>query len=495
MQVGFAWLGTWQDTAARQLMGLSSLDIISIGAQQFLVAAGEADGGFTTYEILANGNLAVAGDVFYWTNSGTRNVRFIDAYVFEGEGFIIPSGRYDDNMTVFRLDVFGGATPTQFLTGAGTASMTMTEMVTVGTNSYLFTASTSPGLERYNITTGGVLTAPTHINDTPAVALGDVSAMISAHLKGKDFLFVASAFDAGISVFEVGAGGGLSPRFHLTPDMVGFNAISTLRTAQINERAFLLVGSAETDTLMVLRVSVGGKLNLVDSLVDKSETRFARISALEVFEHQGRTFVLAGGADDGLTLFELTYRGRLNVLGVVADQFTTTLANISDIVVNIVNGKIMVFAASASEHGFTEFELTLNPGSTFTGGDSLDTIIGSPGDDTIFGMGRNDILDGGAGNDRLVDGRGRDTLTGGSGADVFEFIQDGKRDFITDFELGIDKIDLTDYDHLYSYLDLEILSRPTGAVILIGTEKLIITSIDGHSIDPSAWGQTDFIFG
>ncbi len=494
MQVGFAVLDTRLDTAVRQLMGLSSLDIITIGTKRFLIAAGEADGGLSSYEILSDGTLVATDDVIFGLNSGTKNVRYVDAFTFEGDAYIVPSGRYDDNLSVLNFDNTGSFTPAQTLTGAGTARMTMTEMVTVGANSYLYTASTSAGLERYTITTGGTLTAATHIADTPSVSLGDISAMISATLKGHNFLFVASAFDAGITVFEVGSNGSLTNRFHLTPDMVGFNAITTLATAQIAERAFLLVGSAETDTLMVLRVSQGGKLNLVDSLVDKSETRFERISALEVFEHEGRTFVLAAGSDDGLTLFELTYRGRLNVLGVVADQFTTTLTNISDIKVTISGGVILVFVASSTEHGFTEFELTLNPGSTFVGGDTLDTIIGSSGDDTIFGMGRNDILDGGAGNDRLVDGRGRDVLTGGSGADIFEFIEDGKRDFITDYEMGIDRIDLTDYEYLYSYLDLTIRSRPDGAVIIIGTEKIWITSIDGQPIDPSGWSQSDFIF-
>ena len=150
--------------------------------------------------------------------------------------------------------------------------------------------------------------------------------------------------------------------------------------------------------------------------------------------------------------------------------------------------------SSPVEHGFTQFELTLNPGSTFMGGNTLDTIIGSAGDDTIFGMGRNDILDGGAGNDRLVDGRGRDVLTGGSGADIFEFIEDGRRDKITDFEIGIDRIDFSDYDFLYAYQDLDIRSRPDGAVITIGTEKLWITSMDGQPIHPSTWAQDDFIF-
>ena len=495
MQVGFAWLDTRLDTAARQLMGLSSLDIISVGTKRFLIAAGEADSGLSSYEILSDGTLVESNDVMFSTDSGTQNVRFVGAYEVNGIAYVIPAGRYDNNLTVYELDAAGTFIANQTLSSGNTARLTMSEVVTVGANSYLFSASASAGLERFTIAAGGALGGQTYIADTATTALGDVSAMAFARLKGHDFFFVASAFDIGVSVFEVGASGALTNRFLLTPGDVGFNAITTMATAQVGPRAFLLVGSAETDALIVLRVSAGGRLKLVDEMIDRSDTRFERISSLEVFEYEGRTFVLAAGSDDGITLFELTYRGRLNLLAVVADEFTTTLNNISDIKVEIINGQIFVFVSSAAEHGFTEFELVLNPGTTITGSAVPDTITGTPGDDTIFGMGRSDILDGGAGNDRLVDGRGRDTLTGGSGADIFEFINDGRRDIITDFELGIDRLDFTDYAGLYSMFDLDIRSRPDGAVIRIGAEKLWITSADGLPINPDDWVQDDFIFG
>ncbi len=495
MQVGFAWLDTRLDTAARQLMGLSSLDIISVGTRRYLIAAGEADGGLSSYEILSDGSLLASDDVLFSANSGTQNVRYVTAYAFEGEVFVLPSGRYDNNLTVYQLDAAGSFSTSQTLTNAGTANLTLSEVVVVAGNTYLYSANISAGLDRFTITTGGVLTAQTLIPDTPQVALGDVSAMVSANLQGKDFLFVASAFDAGISVFEVGAGGGLNPRSLLEPGLVGFNAISSMDTAQIGSRAFLLVGSAETDALLVFRVSVGGQLKLVDSLIDKSETRFARISAVESFEVDGRNYVLVGGSDGGITLFDLDYRGRLNLLAVVEDQFTTTLTNISDIEVEIINGNIFVFVSSSTEQGFTQFQLTLNAGDIYYGGPVPETITGTSGDDTIFGMGKNDILIGNGGDDRLVDGRGRDTLTGGAGADVFEFIADGQKDVITDFELGLDRIDLTDYPMLYSYLDLDIRSRADGAAIRIGEELIWITADDGQRIDPTDWSQTDFIFG
>ncbi|MBL4806208.1 MAG: hypothetical protein JKY31_02850 [Rhodobacteraceae bacterium] len=180
---------------------------------------------------------------------------------------------------------------------------------------------------------------------------------------------------------------------------------------------------------------------------------------------------------------------------VVADDFDTTLNNISDIEVTEIGGQLYVFVSSPTEHGFTQFLLNLEPGNTILGGAVKDVIMGSSGDDIIYGFGQSDILNGGAGNDILIDGRGRDILTGGSGADIFEFIQDGQRDKITDFEIGIDRIDFSDYDGLYSYLDLDIRVRVDGAAIIIGDEVLWIRSIDGQPILISDWSQSDFIFG
>lgn len=67
----------------------------------------------------------------------------------------------------------------------------------------------------------------------------------------------------------------------------------------------------------------------------------------------------------------------------------------------------------------------------------------------IIGLGGDDTLRGGDGNDRLIGGTGKDTLTGGAGTDVFVFSPGdskaggGVRDVITDFQTGIDKLDIS----------------------------------------------------
>lgn len=71
-----------------------------------------------------------------------------------------------------------------------------------------------------------------------------------------------------------------------------------------------------------------------------------------------------------------------------------------------------------------------------------DTILGEAGNDRLLGGRGNDDLDGGAGRDTLVGGWGNDVLTGGIGSDRFVFEDIRGSDTITDFEDGVDRIDL-----------------------------------------------------
>ena len=83
------------------------------------------------------------------------------------------------------------------------------------------------------------------------------------------------------------------------------------------------------------------------------------------------------------------------------------------------------------------------------GGAGDDTLDGGKGKDLLFGDNGHDVLNGNNGIDTLIGGKGRDVLTGGRDADIFIFkdtrdSQVGKNsDTITDFESGIDRIDLS----------------------------------------------------
>ena len=81
-----------------------------------------------------------------------------------------------------------------------------------------------------------------------------------------------------------------------------------------------------------------------------------------------------------------------------------------------------------------------------------DMVLGGLGDDLVLGAGARDELIGGAGHDILRGGVGGDILTGDAGADTFDFnsVRDSQvgfpRDRITDFQPGLDQIDLFNID-------------------------------------------------
>jgi Ca2+-binding RTX toxin-like protein len=117
-----------------------------------------------------------------------------------------------------------------------------------------------------------------------------------------------------------------------------------------------------------------------------------------------------------------------------------------------------------SLNGSNLFLVTPPPPPPDTTPEEPQTPVGTPGDDILTGTGANELLlgyagtdkiNGAGGNDIIDGGAGKDVLTGGEGADVFRFtgLLDSFRNYgtanvsaadtITDFTVGVDKIDLS----------------------------------------------------
>jgi Ca2+-binding RTX toxin-like protein len=91
-----------------------------------------------------------------------------------------------------------------------------------------------------------------------------------------------------------------------------------------------------------------------------------------------------------------------------------------------------------------------NGANELNGQDGNDTLLGRAGNDILDGGRGNDRLDGGSNNDRLEGGEGNDLLIGGSGRDTFVFAsafrENQGHDTITDFQAGLDRIELHGVD-------------------------------------------------
>ncbi len=130
----------------------------------------------------------------------------------------------------------------------------------------------------------------------------------------------------------------------------------------------------------------------------------------------------------------------------------------------------------------------INSGDTINGHDGADRLVGLVGNDNISGGTGNDRIFGNSGDDVIQGGAGRDVLTGQQGSDTFVHGLGDEMDFITDFNVAADKLDLTALEFADFTAVQAILSDTAsgarfdlgiaGAVVLIGVDVNTIGTED-----------------
>ncbi|HMJ93977.1 MAG TPA: calcium-binding protein, partial [Allosphingosinicella sp.] len=186
--------------------------------------------------------------------------------------------------------------------------------------------------------------------------------------------------------------------------------------------------------------------------------------------------------------------------------------NVSDTVVELASEGIDQVYSNLSSYtlGADVENLSANiiPGGSFAGtgngldnvilgGGSADSLSGEGGNDTLRGQGGDDTLSGGAGTDLLVGASGADTMTGGADADTFRigYFETGTgaaADRITDFETGVDVIDISGWDanngvggdQAFSFVGSSAFSSTAGELraFVSGADTIVEGDINGDAV-------------
>lgn len=129
---------------------------------------------------------------------------------------------------------------------------------------------------------------------------------------------------------------------------------------------------------------------------------------------------------------------------------------------------------------------------TINGGTGNDWLIGGGDDDTMLGDSGHDKIYGGRGDDTINGGTGNDWMTGGRGIDTFVFENNSGDDTIIGFRNGTDKIDLSGYEGIEDFSDVQdsINGSWFGSKIhLEDGDSIYLLGVREHQLDAS-----DFIF-
>jgi len=395
------------------------------------------------------------------------------------------------------LNPDGSLSASRLVTMDGAALNNVTELstYTAGDNAFAVLATWgNSGLSSYRIGEGSIFTPISTIVDTDKSYIADVSDTLSLRIGGADYLLTASAGENGITMFKAHADGTLELHDSLgTKDGLSVNGPTALAVVEAWGQTFAVVGATLSNSISMVRINPMGCLFLADHQIDDGTTRFARVAALDTFSANGRSFVVAAGNDGGITIFEVLPGGELAFDTTYESTALAPLGTVTGIEAVVIGAEVHLYLVQANRTQITELTVSLaNLGGVLqaTGG----VLSGTAKDDLILGSAGNDDLRGGLGNDRIVDGDGQDTLRGNGGADIFVFRDDEFQDTIMDFQMGIDRIDLSDWGMVYSLAELEIIPIAGGAEIRFEDHSLIVIASHGRMLTAVDFQESYFIF-
>lgn len=478
----------WLDTDLRDLQ------IVSGPSGMFLYAGTGVNGGISTYSLDAAGALASLSDSTYFTGLGL-GVGQLDVITLDGETQLILNGIGSGGLMRYGIDATGDLTssgqialpgggrdiPTAVATadiGTGINALYMVDKITGTVNGWL---SDGQGALINQI----ALTGP-----AGAFVLTGVASLQTVTVEGNTFVLAANTGFQGISYYRVVPGtGALQAMGSLGADNgLGIAGPSAMEVVNANGTTWVVLAASGSGSLSVMRLTSDGQLIPADHVLDTLATRFSGVSALEVLEVDGHVFVLAGGADDGLSLFAILPDGRLVHMQTLVHAQGLGLENITGIEAVQIGAEIQIFVTSGSAAGISQFSLPLEDlGAVIQGtqgGSGGGQVLGTEACDLLVGGGQGgqDLLMGQGGDDILVSSQTGGVLTGGDGADTFVLCATTGTLEVTDFEPGLDQLDLSQLPMLRSLSQLDLQSIPTGIVISYETTTIRVHSRAGSTL-------------
>jgi Ca2+-binding RTX toxin-like protein len=453
----------------------------------YLYAGAQPGMGMLSFSLQAGQAASFTGAAQYASGADLFGPTRLDLMTFGNTTVLLPSARFATEIAGPTLASTGSMGQSKtFSDGAGPGGdATDLEVFRIGADNFLYGVRPGgQGIDAWVLPSGKTaLQQSTGFADDATTHLTGVTGLASLTVGAQRWLFAASAGEDGMTALSVASDGSLAHAGSVSAaDGIGFSIPSAVEAVSVGGVTFAILAAQGSSSLTVFRVDPGG-LVPTDHVSDSLDTRFQSVTAIDTLQADGRTWIFAGGADDGISVFQLLPDGRLILAATLADDATMPLADVAAIRAVQVGSEIQVFVASGSEDGVAQFRfLPGPPGITQTGGTGADTLVGGAGEDVILGGGGDDRLSGAGGDDILVDGTGADTLTGGAGADLFVLMLDGQRETITDFDPATDRLDLSDYPLLYDLSQVTVTPTATGATLAFAGEVIDIVSASGQPL-------------
>ena len=453
---------------------LRALSVVAGRWGEMLVTATGSNGGLTGWSLEAGGGGDVITSVYYGVSALTLGA--FTVLETADTARLILGGSAGSGVIFHEFDAAGRLGPADMLDLPGRSveapDLLMASVLSKG-QAALYGIDVGTGaLTGWHLDAGGAVTGAVRLKGKAAdFRLDQGAALAVAEVNDTTFLLAADA--GGVTAYQqLGKKGNLRATDDLGTDQgIGIAAPTALETVQAFGSSWVVLAAAGSQSLTVMELTETGALRPADHVIDTLATRFGGVAAMDVVQVGDHVLVLAGGADDGISLLSLLPGGRLVHLQSLAHETGLGLENVSGIEALVEGESLRIFVTSTATPGVSELSLSLadlgdliRPGGT--------EARGTSGSDMMLNPAGRRMLDGAEGDDVLVSGRDGAVLTGEEGRDIFVITPSTQTTVITDFEIGIDQLDLSEISGLRAPSQLKATERGDMVVLDFGGQTL-----------------------
>lgn len=467
--------------------GIGDTALKTFNGVTYLYSTTGATGGIVVWQLVEGGAPQFHDDNYFSGTIAFQVGRFGTPVFLGQEHWLVMDVDSSVGLVGYQINTdgsVGALKETAAIPGGG--NLTSLVQFSVGAENYLAVSHQDTGqIGTYRINSDSSLSAT-------ASLYGQAAAMQGVQVGSGHFVVAAGTIGDPVQVFAVDpVTGALSLVDNTAVTLtLGINAPTALEVVQTGGQSWVLVAGSGSNSISVMELRADGGLIPTDHLLDSLTTRFGAVQDMKAVNVNGRIFVVAGGGDDGISLFTMTPEGQLVYLDSFADTLSSGLQNVQSIELAQVGNDLQIFAASQQDAGLTQFSLALDSlGGVFEG---YGTVSGTAQDDLLSAGVLDTALLAGAGDDILIAGRSGTTMTGGSGADIFVMRYGSGLTTIADFEVGIDRLDPFDYPMLRNPGQLTVTATAHGARITYLSDTIDVISANGVPLTSASIFGTEF---
>ncbi|NSX53901.1 hypothetical protein, partial [Parasulfitobacter algicola] len=466
---------------------IRDLRIETIGGESYVLSTTGQVGGIVSFRLQSDGSLT-AHDTLYFAEVMSPNLTGqIEILTVNDRSVAVVASDTQAGLIGYEFQA-NGEFGTQQSIDLSDNGPRPGDLLQPSSSDFLFIVSSDGTLGTYRPDgQGGYVTAQT-TNDSQFARPVDVAELT---IGNNSYLIALNKEDRGVTSYAIdNVTGQLTIASSMGADRgLGLlNVPVALEVVQVHGTSYVIVATAasggSSGAISVMMVTEHGTLIPTDHILDTLDTRFGQLQSLSVVEDGDWVYVIAGGGDDGVSLFVLMPGGQLLHLDTMVNGTGTNgLENVSAISTMSTSDSLEIFAASQSSSGLTQLSVSLSDqGQVLQAMASGGALTGSGLDDLLVGSSGSDVILAGDGNDILRDGFGEDTLDGGAGRDVFVLDFDQQRDRVLNFNPAVDELDLSHFPFLYDASQLDIVPTSYGALISWRGDETEVYSYNGQSL-------------